>query len=217
MIESIWRECVHGKLLMRWDNLFRSGQPVLDLFYLNGVLGSERHKLSVEAMLQSSVKLHMVATECRSGDTRYFSPKTSEEFFLQVRASAAVPYLHPSVLIEGKEYADGGLSDPLPVEQALANGHDEVIVVCNRSRLEMNHLNLLLRRICAIKYSGQRKMLRSLAKMHEIDDLVQKHRTRVRVILPSSEPPVRWPFDSSKTHINELVDLGIRDALTFLA
>jgi predicted patatin/cPLA2 family phospholipase len=134
MIEAIWRECVHGKLLMRWNNIFRVGQPVLDLFYLNNVPRSGAYKLSIEDVLRSSVKMFMVATERQSGIAHYFSPKTSEEFFLQVRASAAVPYLHPNVLINGKEYVDGGLSDPFPIEKALADGHDEIIVICNQSR-----------------------------------------------------------------------------------
>ena len=52
MIEAIWRECVHDKLLMRWRNIFRAGQPILDLFYLNNVLRSEAYKWSVEDVLQ---------------------------------------------------------------------------------------------------------------------------------------------------------------------
>lgn len=186
MIEAIWRECVHGKLLMRWHNIFRTGQPVLDLFYLNNVLRSEAYKLSVEEVLQSPVKMFMVATDRQSGLPHYFSPKTSEEFFLQVRASAAAPYLHPRVLIDGKEYVDGHLSDPFPIEKALADGHDEIIVVCNQSR-------------------------QSIAK------LLEKNVNRVRAIFPSTKSPVRWNFDSSKARINQLVDLGIADALAFLA
>lgn len=186
MIEAIWRECVHGKLLMRWRNIFRAGQPILDLFYLNNVLRSEAYRLSVEDVLRSPVKMFMVATERQSGVPHYFSPKTSEEFFLQVRASAAVPCLHPSVLINGRKYVDGGLSDPFPVRRALADGHDEIIVVCNQSQ-------------------------QSIAK------LLEKNASRVRTIFPSAKLPLRWTFDSSKSRINQLVDLGIADALTFLA
>jgi predicted patatin/cPLA2 family phospholipase len=186
MIEAIWRECVHGTLLMRWRNIFRADQPILDLFYLNNVLRSEAYKLSVKDVLQSPVKMFMVATERKSGVAHYFSPKTSEEFFLQVRASAAVPYLHPRVLINGKEYVDGHLSDPFPIERALTDGHDEVIVVCNQSR-------------------------------QSIASLLEANTKRVRAIFPSTKSPVRWNFDSSKTRINQLVDLGIADALTFLA
>ncbi|MBI3458781.1 hypothetical protein HY061_00770 [Candidatus Azambacteria bacterium] len=82
------------------------------------------------------MKILIVATDCQSGSAHYFSPKTSEEFFLQVRASAAVPYLHPKVLINGRKYAHGGLSDRLPVEKALADGYNEIVVVSNYSSRE---------------------------------------------------------------------------------
>lgn len=217
IIEAIWRECVHGRLLMRWRNIFRSGQPILDLFYLNSVLQSRKYQLSAENLLRSRMKISIVATECHSGVAHYFSPKTSQEFFLQVRASAAVPYLHPKVVIEGRGYIDGGLSDPLPIERALADGHDEVIAVCNQPRLEKNCFDILLPSVCAIKFQGRRQMFLSLAKQRRIRELVEKNKSCVKVIFPSSELPVRWRFDSSKDHINQLVDLGIRDALAFLA
>lgn len=132
MIETIWRECVHGNLLIRWGNLLRPGLPVLDLFYLNNVLRSREYYLSVEKMLDSKVRMLMVATDCKTGKPEYFSPTTSEEFFLQVRASAAMPYVHPKVLINGMEYVDGCMSDPFPIEKAIADGHEEIVVVCNR-------------------------------------------------------------------------------------
>ena len=87
--------------------------------------------------------------------------------------------------INGKEYVDGHLSDPFPIERALADGHDEVIVVCNQSR-------------------------------QSIASLLESNEKRVRTIFPSTKSPVRWNFDSSKDRINQLVDLGIADALAFL-
>jgi predicted patatin/cPLA2 family phospholipase len=184
MIETIWRECVHGKLLMRWGNIFHRSQPILDLFYLNDVLRSQAYRLSVEDLLHSSVKICMVATDQQSGRAHYFSPKTPEEFFLQVRASAAFRYLHPKVLINGQEYFDGAFSDPFPVERALADGHDEIVVVGN------HHL--------------------------EKSNLIETSKNRVRGIFPSTKSPLFWNFDSSKSKINWLVDLGIHDAIGFL-
>lgn len=133
MIEKIWRECVHSEQLVRWSNIARPSLPILDLFYLNNVLRSREYYLSVEKMLKSKVRMIMVATDCQTRAPVYFSPKTSEEFFLQVRASAAVPHVHPQVSIRGKNYADGGLSDPFPIAKAIADGHEEIVVVCNKS------------------------------------------------------------------------------------
>ncbi len=189
-IEAIWRERVHESLLLNWRNICLSDKPVLDLFYLNSILESGLYKLSVIDVIRSHVKLVMVATNRQSGAAEYFSPKTHEEFFLQVRASAAAPYLHPSVLIKGKRYVDGRFSDPFPIIKALVDGHDEVVVVCNQTRPSVR---------------------RSIA------GLVKVNKSRIKVIFPSAKSPLHWNFDSSKDRINQLVDLGIADALTFLA
>lgn len=186
MIENIWRECVHSNLLVRWKNLFHTGQPVLDLFYLNNVLISKEYRLLVEKLLTSRVKIFMVATDCKTGTPEYFSPRTQEEFFLQVRASAAMPYVHPKVSIEGEEYVDGCLSDPFPIKKAILDGHDEILVVCNRQE-------------------------RGVAMSH------QKYPVSVKIIYPSVKSVLKWKLDSSKARINQLVDLGIKDTLTFLA
>lgn len=214
MIEAIWRECVHDNLLIRPKNIFH-GQPILDLAHLNAVLQSKPYQLSVEQMLCSPVKMNIVATECRSGMPRYFSPKSPEEFFLCVRASAAIPFLHPSVLIGGHRYIDGGLSDPLPIEKALADGHDEVVVIYNKP-LALNYFNFLLSTVCALGYPGRRKMLLCVTRLRRIQRAIQDNRDRVRIVLPSATSPLRWRFDRSKIRINQLVDLGIHDALTFL-
>lgn len=215
--ETIWRECLHGNLLMRWSNIFRANQPILDLSYVNNnVLKSGMHKLQVAKLLSSPVKLCLVVTKQKSGTACYFSPKTPEEFFLHVRASAAIPHLHPSVVIDGEKYIDGGLSDPLPIERALSDGHEEIIVVCNRSRLTISNIDLALLRLCTIGYIAQKQVHHLFKNARGALSLIEQNKTRVRVICPSIDSPVRWQFDSSKTHINQLVDLGIHDALAFL-
>ena len=180
MIEAIWRECVHSSLLMRPKNMFKKGEPILDLFYLNNVMRSEKYLLSIPNLLNDRAKLLMVSTKQSTGTPVYFTPRTEEEFFLQVRASAAVPFLHHGVIIDGSMYIDGMFSDPLPYKRALADGHQEIIVVNNTPKI--------------------------------MEDLP----TNVRFIVPSEKTKHRWQFDRSKDRINELVDLGIRDALAFL-
>lgn len=139
MPELLWRNRVHGMLLMRWHNpfLFR---PILDLYYLNGLLRSERYRLAVGEVINSPVKMVMVVLDLKTGKPHYLTPKTPEEFFLQVRASAAVRYLHPSVIINGRRYADGHNVDPFPIARAISDGHDDIIVVCNQFQYDPRRL-----------------------------------------------------------------------------
>ena len=51
-----------------------------------------------------------------------------------LRATCALPLMFPIININGKPYMDGGISDSIPYEKALADGCDKLIVVLTRER-----------------------------------------------------------------------------------
>jgi len=216
MVEKIWRECVHSELLIRWKNLFKKGQPILELFYLNNVLRSKNFLLNTEALLHSRTSFELVATDFETGYPQYFSPRTKDEFFLQVRASAAVPFFHPFVVMGGRRYVDGVFSDPFPIQKAIADGHDEIIIVCNKSEINFSSTDFLILSLLAQGSRNRRHIVNTLWEMRRIKRLIESCRISIRVIAPSQDSVIRWNFDSAKIRINRLVDLGIQDALTFL-
>ena len=68
----------------------------------------------------------IVATELQTGDMTVFRQGDTG---LAVRASSSVPGVFQPVIINGKEYVDGGLTSPVPVKAARAMGADIVIAV----------------------------------------------------------------------------------------
>lgn len=215
-IISIWRECVHSDLLVDLSRALSRKRPILDLFYLNDVLRSERYRLSIQNMLTSPTVLLIVTTDSETGQPQYFLPRSEEEFFLQVRASAAVPIFHPKVTVEGRTYVDGSLSDPIPLEKALADGHDEVIIVCNHSFADMRFLATAFIKTTAM-FKTQWSMLHVQKRIGVAANMAIKLGHYVHVISPSRALPHRWLFDSGYDTLNQLVDRGIQDAEAFLA
>lgn len=214
-IEAIWRECVHSNLLVDWSRVFTRKRPLLDLFYLNDVLRSERYQLSVRDMLASPTVFEIVATDRGTGQPRYFIPQTEDDFFLQVRASAAVPVFHPEVSIDGRVYVDGSLSDPIPLEKALSDGCDEVVIVCNGPITDIGCLVSIFIRVYA-GYTDKGGVRQVRERRRRVVELAETFHDRVHVIAPSSIHSHRWEFDSNRTTLNQLVDLGIHDATTFI-
>ncbi len=50
-----------------------------------------------------------------------------------LKASSALPMIYRNpVLVDGQPMSDGSLSDPLPVQKAINDGHDQVIVIRTR-------------------------------------------------------------------------------------
>lgn len=70
--------------------------------------------------------LAVVATDLRSGEPIVFRHGNTG---MAVRASSAVPGVFKPVLINGREYVDGGLVAPVPVLVARSLGADVVIAV----------------------------------------------------------------------------------------
>lgn len=216
LIEAIWRECVHSNLLVDLSRIVTSKRPILDLFYLNDVLRSESYRLSIKDMLESPSIFEIVTTERETGKPRYFTPESEKAFFLQVRASAAVPVLHPRVTIEDATYVDGGLSDPIPLEKALADGCDEIVIVSNRPLANIGRVASSFLRVYS-SFTAHGSALKVKEKLKRVTNLVEIMNDCVHVIVPSSNHSHRWQFDSEHDTLNELVDLGIADANSFLA
>lgn len=70
--------------------------------------------------------LGVVATDLQSGDKVLFR---TGDTGMAVRASSAVPGVFQPVEISGRDYVDGGLTSPVPVQSARAMGADFVIAV----------------------------------------------------------------------------------------
>lgn len=215
LIEAIWRECVHSNLLIDFSRIATRKRPVLDLFYLNDVLRSKKYQLSIKDMLESPSIFEIVVTNRETGDPHYFNPSSGQTFFLQVRASAAVPVLHPSVTIEESIFVDGSLSDPLPLEKALADGCDEIVIVSNRPIANIGYVaSAFLNAYSSFTTHGIASKVKE--RLKHVKYLVETMDERVHVIAPSSNHSHRWQFDSERSTLNQLVDLGIADANSFL-
>lgn len=80
-----------------------------------------------------NIPLGVVATDLRSGEAVVFRQGNAG---MAVRASSSVPGVFQPVTIAGREYVDGGLVSPVPVQAARQMGADVVIAVDISNRPE---------------------------------------------------------------------------------
>jgi NTE family protein len=103
----------------------------------------------------------VVATDLASGERVVFRTGNTG---MAVRASSAVPGVFKPITIHGKEYVDGGLTSPIPVQAARAMGADFVIAVAIGERPEWGKtgstLEVLLQTITIMGNSIGRHELR---------------------------------------------------------
>ena len=115
------------------SSLLRTG----DLFgadFLYHKIPEQLYPIDNATFLQGKTTFYSVATNCESGRAEYLKVEDLIRDVDAVRASASLPLVSRIVDWKGKPYLDGGIADPIPVEQAFRDGCDRVVVILTRHR-----------------------------------------------------------------------------------
>ena len=87
-----------------------------------------------DAYFSNPDRFVMVTTNCLSGKAEYFEEKTSAERVMSiVRASSSLPYVTKITYVDGMPMLDGGIADSIPVEYAMSQGYEKLVVVLTRN------------------------------------------------------------------------------------
>jgi predicted patatin/cPLA2 family phospholipase len=77
----------------------------------------------------------MVTTNCLTGKAEYLEEKASSEKVMDiVRASSSLPFVSPIAYVDGIPMIDGGVVDSIPVEYAMSQGYEKLVVILTRNR-----------------------------------------------------------------------------------
>lgn len=131
-----YTEYPRRKEYMSVRNLVRKGS-YLDLDYVYSVLSNSdgEYPLDYDALLANPSSLTVVATDASDGAPVYFrKDDLKRDDFGILKASSGIPVACRPCRWEGRTYFDGGIADPVPVERALADGCERVVVILTRPR-----------------------------------------------------------------------------------
>ena len=77
---------------------------------------------------------YAVGTNIETGQPEYLPCPKYDYSWDVLKVTCAMPVLFPIIKYNGKKYLDGGLSDPIPIEKAIADGCDKNIVILTREK-----------------------------------------------------------------------------------
>ncbi len=78
------------------------------------------------------IKVGMTDTE--TGQIVYKDGKSLDKKCTILRATCAIPFYFPPIMVEGKQYVDGGLADSIPIRQSIADGNDKNLVILTQPK-----------------------------------------------------------------------------------
>ena len=82
----------------------------------------------------SKTEFQAVITNCETGKAEYPIVKDAIKEIDILRASASLPFLSRFVKLNGKNYLDGGVADPIPLDYSMKKGNKKNIVVLTRDK-----------------------------------------------------------------------------------
>lgn len=88
-----------------------------------------------DAYFSNPDRFVMVTTNCLTGEAEYFEEKSSSERVMSiVRASSSLPFVSKITYVDGIPMLDGGIVDSIPVQYALDQGYEKLVVILTRNK-----------------------------------------------------------------------------------
>ncbi len=112
---------------------FLTGGHLLDLDWLWDITIREL-RIDIPRIINGNQRFLVGVTSVESGEAHYINP-SADNIEELLKASSSIPVLYrKQVSINGQQYVDGGLADPIPVEAAFRHGARRILVIRSRKK-----------------------------------------------------------------------------------
>lgn len=117
-------------------SFFKTGD-IFGLEYIYGDLTNSDGKdpIDYQAIMDSPMEFKIVATNALTGKPEYFDKSQMiKDDYRHIMASCAIPAACRPVEVEGNKYYDGGVADSIPVQRALDDGCERLVVILSKPK-----------------------------------------------------------------------------------
>ena len=121
----------HEKNYMGLYSLVTTGN-IMNKEFCFDKLVNELDKFDFETYDNSPIDFFAVVTNIESGKAEYIKIKNAKNDLEALRASGSMPFVSKVVDFNGAKYLDGAMSDPIPLQKAIDDGYEKIIVVLTR-------------------------------------------------------------------------------------
>lgn len=107
-------------------------RSIFNFDFLFDDIGKELIPFDEETFYNSPQRYVAFSTDCKTGKLVSFEKGKTKDLMMACRSSCSMPLLSPIVHVEGMKCLDGGIANPIPVEWAINEGYDKIVVVLTR-------------------------------------------------------------------------------------
>ena len=185
-----------------------------------GIVPTILDPFDTKTFRENPLKFTLVCTDIHTGKPVYHEIKNGDATDIEwIRASASIPIVSKPVKLDGYELLDGGVSDSIPVDWMLDRSTKTVVVLTRDKtyrKKPMKYINLLkkaFKEYPNLQHALENRHIVYNETLNRIEQLEREG--RIFVIRPS-KPIACAMIEKDPNHLQEIYDIGRKDALHYL-
>ena len=114
-------------------NLLRN-RSVFGIQFVFRDIPNQIEPFDMKTFQQYDGRFIITATDALTGKTKYLTQKDVDRRYEAFHATCALPAVFPPAVVHGREYFDGGISNPIPIDKLVSDGNDKALIVLTRPK-----------------------------------------------------------------------------------
>lgn len=215
---EFYRTYAARKEYMSFGNLIKKGS-YLDLDYIFSTLSNQdgENPLDFEKAKASGKTMLVTATGADDGEAKFFTLSDMRlNDYSALKASCCLPLACKPVEIDGRLYFDGGVAEPIPIEKALADGCDKIIIVLTKPRGQyaeaMRHTDIVTRALHEFPAVARQTALRQKKCLHALQIIEQLEKDGRAFVLAPEDCFGMKTLTRDRETVMKMYESGYRDA-----
>ncbi|WP_053219837.1 patatin-like phospholipase family protein [Virgibacillus senegalensis] len=103
--------------------------------FIFDVLPNQLVPFDFNSFFNSNIRFVAGTTDIDTGMPVYFDTFHSDKELLKIiRASSSLPFVSPSISVQGRNLMDGGIADPIPIQPSIDAGNRKHVVILTRNQ-----------------------------------------------------------------------------------
>lgn len=197
------------------ENFCRTGS-LFGMDFIFDEIPNRLDPFDAKTFYESPTEFVVGVTDLQTGKPAFFDKSAIDPKNILLRASSSIPCCAPPVPFRGRLYLDGGTSAPIPLDKALQDGCDRLIIVLTRDR-SYEKKPEPTRRLCRHLYKEYPAFISCIEHRHEtynrqLDQVRRLEREGKAIVIAPTIPVKISRFENDMKKLMPLYQHGILDA-----
>ncbi len=171
-----------------------------------------------DTFVKNPLEFYVVITDINTGKAVYKRIDSADQKGLKyMQASASMPLVSKPVVIDGKEYLDGGITDSVPLEFFIQKGYDKNLVILTQPKGYVKSKNSLIP-LMKLKLRKYPKLIEVMTNRHIMYNKQTEYTEKMAqkgkafIIRPSEKLPI-GRLEKNPETLKAVYDSGRAEAL----